>query len=100
MLLMRQERLGNGWTQKYVSEQIGLTRTAVHDIETGRQKPSYDVLIKLLDLFGYNDPRKLFAVISEQQSTPGGNSAVKMTTTAYHGGGEPSSRHRETVELP
>ena len=62
-LNIRQERLNRGWTQQYVANVIGLTKTAVHDIETGKRKPSYDVLVKLLDLFGYNDPRQLFAAV-------------------------------------
>lgn len=54
--LMRQEREQKGWTQKYVAQQIGVTKAAVHDMETGRRYPSFKVLVKLLDLFGYNDP--------------------------------------------
>lgn len=63
--MLRQERKNRGWTQDYVAQQIGITKTAVHDIETGRRKPSYDVLVKLLDLFGYKDPRELFAEVPE-----------------------------------
>ena len=63
--MLRQERKNRGWTQDYVAQQIGITKTAVHDIETGRRKPSYDVLVKLLDLFGYKDPRELFAEAPE-----------------------------------
>ena len=61
--VLRQERKNRGWTQDYVAQQIGITKSAVHDIETGRRKPSYDVLVKLLDLFGYKDPRELFAEV-------------------------------------
>jgi transcriptional regulator with XRE-family HTH domain len=57
---MRQERLKKGWTQEYVGRQIGLTKVSIHDIETGKQKPSYDVLLKLENLFG-KDHRYLFA---------------------------------------
>lgn len=63
--VLRQERKNRGWTQDYVAQQIGITKSAVHDIETGRRKPSYDVLVKLLDLFGYKDPRELFAEVPE-----------------------------------
>lgn len=49
---MRLERISRGWTQGYVGQQIGVTKTAVHDIETGRRKPSFEILIKLLILFG------------------------------------------------
>ena len=58
---LRQERFDRRWTLEYVATRIGVTKTAVHDIETGRRKPSYDILVKLLDLFEYNDPRLLLA---------------------------------------
>lgn len=62
---MRQERKSKGWTLGYVARQVGVTKSAIHDIETGRRKPSYEVLVKLLDLFGYKDPRELFAEAPE-----------------------------------
>lgn len=65
ILNIRQERIQRGWTQQRVANQVGLSKTAIHDIEKGKQKPSYDVLVKLLDLFGYNDPRQLFAPVDE-----------------------------------
>lgn len=58
---IRQERQNRDWTQEYVAEKIGITLSAIQKIETGQRKPSYDVLVKLLDLFGYSDPRQLFA---------------------------------------
>ena len=63
-LKIRQERIQRGWTQGFVARQIGITKAAYRNIEAGQCKPSYDVLIKLLDLFGYNDPCKLFAPVS------------------------------------
>ncbi len=59
-LLLRQERISKGWTQAFVASQIGTTKATVQMIETGQRKPSYDVLVKLLDLFQCNDPRELF----------------------------------------
>jgi len=59
--MLRQERIANNWAQEYVADQIGISRTAYNHIENNRRKPSYDVLVKLLDLFGYKDPRELFA---------------------------------------
>lgn len=59
-LVMRQERIRRGWTQDYVAEKIGTTKATVQMLETGKRKPSYDVLVKLLDLFNYSDPRELF----------------------------------------
>ena len=60
-LVMRQERISRGWSQEYVGKQIGVTPESIHYLETGQRKPSYDVLVKLLDLFDTNDPRELFA---------------------------------------
>ena len=74
--MLRQERIKRKWTQKYVAQQIGVTKSAVHDMETGRRKPSYDVLVKLLDLFGYKDPRELF------REAPEPNQSQDNTSTA------------------
>lgn len=65
LLVIRQERLKRGWTCEYISKQIGVCAETVRLIETGRRKPSYDVLVKLLELFEYNDPRQLFAPVDE-----------------------------------
>lgn len=72
-LSIRQERKKRNWTLNYVSKNIGVTQATVHDIETGRCKPSYEVLVKLEDLFKLNH-RKLFAVaddtpISHEENT-------------------------------
>ena len=65
--MLRQERQKNQWTLAYVAREVGLTPATIHDIETGRCKPSYDVLVKLLDLFGYEDPRKLFGAATPEE---------------------------------
>lgn len=70
--MLRQEREARSWSQAYVAKQIGITKGALHNLETGRRKPSYNVLIKLLDLFGYNDPRELFAEAPEPPISPKG----------------------------
>lgn len=67
-LRIRQERINKGWTLEYVAKQVGITKSAVHDLETERCKPSYEVLVKLLDLFKYDDPRELFKVVSDNPS--------------------------------
>ena len=69
-LNIRQRRISNKWTQDYVAQRIGLTRTAVHDIETGKQLPSFKVLLKLLALFGMEkikeEVEQLFAVAIDE----------------------------------
>lgn len=65
-LVLKQERQNKKWTLSYVASEVGVTPSTIHDMESGRCKPSYDVLVKLLELFDYNDPRQLFAVADEK----------------------------------
>lgn len=74
-LMIRQERIKRNWTQAYVGKQVGLTRTAIHDIETGKQLPSYKVLVKLEDLFGLPHRELFGAATLEIEETLGGNRA-------------------------
>lgn len=62
---LEQERIKRGITREQLAKKIGITSEAIRLLEVGKRKPSYDVLVKLLDLFGYSDPRLLFAVTSE-----------------------------------
>lgn len=57
---MRQERIAAGWTQVQAADRVGITKAAYSNIETGKRKPSYDVLVKLENLFGKSH-RELFA---------------------------------------
>lgn len=61
MLTIRALRLENGWSQGYVAKCLGLTCAHISDIENGKAKPSYGVLLKLMELFECSDPRELFA---------------------------------------
>ena len=64
LLSIKQERIKHNWSQDYVAQQVGITPEAIHYIETGQRKPSYEVLVKLEDLF--NMPhRQLFAVADD-----------------------------------
>lgn len=62
--MMRQERIRRGWTLEYVGEQVGISKGAVLNMETGRRKPSYDTLLKLEDLFEMTH-RELFAPVAK-----------------------------------
>lgn len=74
-LRMRQERMKRKWTQEYVANKIGITVPAVQMLETGKCKPSYEVLVKLEDLFHMNH-RKLFgAATPDNTKEPDGNPA-------------------------
>ena len=63
-LNIRQERERRNWTQEYVAQKTGITQTMLQKIETGQRKPSYNVLVKLEDLFHKNH-RQLFAVAGD-----------------------------------
>ena len=63
--VLEQERIKRGMSREQIAKKIGITSEAIRLLENGKRKPSYDVLVKLLDLFGYKDPRKLFAEASE-----------------------------------
>lgn len=62
-LQIRQEREIRKWTLAQTAKMIGITKAAYRNIETGNRFPSYNVLVKLLDLYGYSDPRELFKQI-------------------------------------
>jgi DNA-binding XRE family transcriptional regulator len=64
---LRAKRIKRGWTQRYVGQKVGISKQAIHDIETGKQKPSYSVLFKLLALFNveHKDISQLFAPVEE-----------------------------------
>lgn len=64
-LNMRQERIKREWSQDYVAQKIGVTPEMIHYIETGQRKPSYDILVKLEDLFGMNH-RQLFGAGTQE----------------------------------
>lgn len=78
-IMMRQERIRRGWTQIYVAQKCGVSIQTVCDWENNRRKPSYDVLVKLLDLFDYSDPRKLFGAATPDMKQPAdGNPADSL----------------------
>lgn len=65
--MLRQERIKKGWKQSEVAHSIGISKQMMNDIEAGRRKPSYDVLVKLENLF-HKSHRQLFAVADETPS--------------------------------
>lgn len=48
---LRKIRLENKWTQQYVADKIGITKSAYSNIENKRRSPSLKVAIKLQNLF-------------------------------------------------
>jgi transcriptional regulator with XRE-family HTH domain len=52
---LRKKRIANGWTQAQLGELLGgLTKSAIHELETCGRKPSYDVLINLCKVLKVN----------------------------------------------
>nr|DAS18890.1 MAG TPA: Helix-turn-helix XRE-family like protein [Caudoviricetes sp.] len=50
-LHIKHERINKDWTQEYVATQLGITKQAVQQIEQNQTKPSFEILVKLLELF-------------------------------------------------
>ncbi len=50
--MLRKERIKRGWTQEDVGKKVGVTKQTIQRIETLKCNPSYDVLVKLQNLFG------------------------------------------------
>ena len=63
-LMMRQERIRRGWTQEYVAKQVCVAKAAIQMLETAQRKPSYEVLVKLENLFNLPH-RELFAAAGD-----------------------------------
>jgi len=68
-LQIHRERIGRDWTLEYVGNQVGLKKSSVNDIEKGRVRPSFDVLMKLCRLFEvpHEEVEQLFAVAADEQ---------------------------------
>lgn len=49
---LKQIRLENKWTQQYVADKIGITKSAYLNIENQNRSPSLKVAIQLQNLFG------------------------------------------------
>ena len=75
-MMIKDERERRGWSQTQTAKAVGITKAAYRNIEAGIRKPSYDGLIKLLNLFDYSDPRVLFGAV-----TPG-NPAISVANKA------------------
>lgn len=75
VILLRKYRLERGWTLEHVAKQIGVTKTAIHDLEVGKRIGSVPVWDALEDLFGV--PQRQLRAIEKE---PGGNQANETTS--------------------
>lgn len=48
---LRGLRIQNGFTQKQLADQLGLTKSVISAYETGLRLPSYDILITIAQIF-------------------------------------------------
>ncbi len=60
MVKIRQERTKKNWSQSVVAKKLGITKSAYSNIETLKRRPSYEILVKLENLFNLSH-RELFA---------------------------------------
>lgn len=65
-------RKSNGYTQEKLAEEIDVSVRYISDIEQDNSKPSYDVLIRICNLYniGLNDIFSEYLQIAEKPSIP------------------------------
>lgn len=49
---LRNLRLGRGWTQAYLADQLSVSRQTINSIEKGRYDPSLPLAFRISALFG------------------------------------------------
>ena len=49
---LRDLRIGRGWTQAEVAERLGISRQAMHALESGKSDPLLPLAFAIGDLFG------------------------------------------------
>ena len=64
ILQIKQERIKRGWKLEDVAEKMNITKQAIQQFENNQCKPSYEVLVKLENLFQLSH-RKLFAPVND-----------------------------------
>lgn len=70
--VMKQERLRRKWTLETVAEKAGTTKQSIQRIETLQRKPSYDILVKLENIFNLQH-RQLFALTDDEPNSQKNN---------------------------
>lgn len=56
---LKEKRIQKKYTNKMMAEKLGISKTFYYQIETGSRKLSYDMAIKIADIFGVK-PDTLF----------------------------------------
>lgn len=70
--LMKQERLKRKWTLEDVAKKAGTTKQSIQRIETLQRKPSYDILVKLENIFNLQH-HQLFALTDDEPNSQKNN---------------------------
>lgn len=77
MLKLKELRKHKGWTQKTVSDMLGIDRTTYAKYESGASEPNFEMLLKLSKLFnisvdnlvrGLDSPIKSFEINTKTNS--------------------------------
>lgn len=68
MTILKQLRLENNWTQQYVANIVGITKSAYSNIENQNRSPSLKVAVQLQRLFGL--PIEKLLEIKNSNSAP------------------------------
>ncbi len=69
MIQLKQIRLENKWTQQYVADKIGITKSAYSNIENQNRSPLLKVALQLQNLFGMSIEKLLKNKNSNPTST-------------------------------
>ena len=87
---IQQIRKSNGYTQEKLAEKIEVSARHISDIEQDRSKPSYEVLIRICNLFqiGMDQIFSDYLNIKEK-------SAIEFGITGYN---KLSKKDKETIE--
>lgn len=67
---IKRERISHNWTQEYVAMKVGISKQAIHLIETEKRRPSFDVLVKLLELFEKKEAVKEIRELFKETNLP------------------------------
>lgn len=64
---MKRDRIKNGWSRACLGRKLGVTGSCIQLLEEGKNKPSYQLLLKIMDTFGYADPREPFEMVGIEE---------------------------------
>ncbi len=87
---LQQIRKSNGYTQEKLAEKIEVSVRYISDIEQNRAKPSYEVLIRICNLFGITLDQIFSQYLSAQK-----NKKLEYSLAGYE---KLSKENKKTIE--